>query len=116
MDWASDMGFPSWRGSSTAIVGYIVGLRELVEALFSYAKTEGPVQVEALFDEYNLNIHVTYEGAPMEFPYSPPTHDELMTDHSSLARMSGFMIRLIAEKVTATANGNRCTVSIHITC
>ena len=91
-------------------------LRELVEALFMYAKTKGPVQVEALFDEYNLNIHVHYEGQPMEFPKSPPTEDEIMTDRSSLSRMSGFIIQLFAEKVSSTADGDRCTVTIHITC
>lgn len=91
-------------------------LRELVEALFMYKKTSGPVQVEALFDEYNLNIHVTYEGKAMEFPKSAPTEDELMSDPSSVSRMSGFIIQLFSEKVTSTANGDRCTVSIHITC
>ena len=90
-------------------------LRELVEALYMHTKTNGPVHVEALFDEYNLNILVTYKGDPMEFPASPPTEDELMLDKSSLARMSGFMIRFMAEKVTATVHSNLCKVSIHIT-
>jgi xanthine permease XanP len=91
-------------------------LRELVEALFMYGKTAGPVEVEALFDEYNLTIHVNYEGKPMEFPKSPPTEDEIITDRSSLSRMSGFIIQLFAEKVTSTPDGDRCTVTIHITC
>jgi NCS2 family nucleobase:cation symporter-2 len=90
-------------------------LRELVEALFMYKKTKGPVHVEALFDEFNLNIHATYNGQPMEFPQSPPTEDELMLNPGSLARMSGFMIQFMAEKVTATVNSNICKVSIHIT-
>jgi len=51
----------------------------------------------------------------MEFPASPPTEDELMLDKSSLARMSGFMIQFMAEKVTATVNSNLCRVSILIT-
>jgi hypothetical protein len=51
----------------------------------------------------------------MEFPGSPPTEDELMQDKSSLARMSGFMIQFMAEKVTATVNSNLCSVNIHIT-
>jgi hypothetical protein len=80
-----------------------------------YAKTNGPVHIEALFDEHNLNIHVTYTGKPMEFPASPPTEDELMRDKSSLARMSGFMIQFMAERVTSTVNSNQCKVTIHIT-
>jgi NCS2 family nucleobase:cation symporter-2 len=90
-------------------------LRELVEALFMHHKTKGPVHIEALFDEYNLNINATYNGEPMEFPQSPPTEDELMLDPGSLSRMSGFMIQFMAEKVTATVNANICKVSIHIT-
>jgi hypothetical protein len=90
-------------------------MRELVEALFMHDKTQGPVQIEALFDEYNLNLHTTYNGQPMEFPQSPPSEEELMGDTNSLARMSGFMIQFMAEKVTATTNSGICKVSIHIT-
>ena len=78
-------------------------------------KTKGPVHIEALFDEYNLNINATYNGQPMQFPQSPPTEDELMLDPGSLSRMSGFMIQFMAEKVTASVNANICKVSIHIT-
>jgi NCS2 family nucleobase:cation symporter-2 len=90
-------------------------LRELVEALYMHGNTEGPVHIEAHFDEYNLNIDVSYKGDLMEFPASPPTEDELMLDKSSLARMSGFMIQFMAEKVTATVNSGLCRVSVHIT-
>ncbi len=90
-------------------------LRELIEALYMHDKTNGPVHIDALFDEYNLNIHVTYKGEPMEFPGSPPTEDELILDKSSLARMSGFMIQFMAEKVTSTVTSNQCKVTIHIT-
>ncbi len=80
-----------------------------------HAKTDGPVHIEALFDEYNLNIDLTYKGEPMEFPDSPPTEDELMLDKSSLARMSGFMIQFMAAKVISTVNAGLCKVTIHIT-
>jgi NCS2 family nucleobase:cation symporter-2 len=90
-------------------------LRELVEALFDFNKTHSPVHVEALFDEYNLNLTVTYRGELMEFPQSPPGEEEFIADRSALARMSGFMIRFMAEKVTATSNSDSCKVSINIT-
>ena len=80
-----------------------------------HAKTDGAVRIEALYDEYNLNIDVTYKGEPMEFPASPPTEDELMLDKFSLARMSGFMIQFMAAKVTSTVNSKLCRVSIRIT-
>jgi NCS2 family nucleobase:cation symporter-2 len=90
-------------------------LRELVEALYLYNKTDKPVHIEAFFDEYNLNMHVTYNGEPMEFPHNPPSENELMNDRTALAKMSGFIIQFMAEKVTTTKNSGFCKVSIHIT-
>jgi NCS2 family nucleobase:cation symporter-2 len=90
-------------------------LRELVEALFMYDKTNGPVNVEAFFDEYNLKMQAIYNGQLMEFPPNPPSEDELMQDKTSLARMSGFMIQFMAENVTASVNSGICKVVIHIT-
>ena len=69
-------------------------------------KTKEPVRVEAFFDEYNLNLQAAYNGMPMEFPKSPPSEDELTLDKTSLAKMSGFMIQFIAEKVTAKQRSN----------
>jgi hypothetical protein len=83
--------------------------------LIPHVTTAAYLHTEALFDEYNLNIHATYSGEPMEFPATPPTEDELMLDKSSLARMSGFMIRFMAEKVTPTVNSSLCRVTIYIT-
>ena len=90
-------------------------LRELIEALFMHDKTKGPVEVNALFDDYTLTLKTIYEGEPMEFPTSPPTEDELMLSKTSLAKMSGFMIQFMAERVTASVNSGICRVGIHIT-
>ena len=90
-------------------------LRELIEALLMYDKTKGPLNIEAYFDEYTLNLQTTYNGKPMEFPPNPPSEDELMLDKTSLAKMSGFMIQFMAEKVTTSVNSGICKVGIYIT-
>jgi NCS2 family nucleobase:cation symporter-2 len=89
-------------------------LRELVEALFIYNLTNKPVQVEALFDEFNLNMHVTYKGKPMDFPRNPPSEKEMMNDKTALVKMSGFMIQFMADNVTVRKNSDFYKVDIHV--
>ena len=89
-------------------------LRELVEALFIYNLTNKPVQVEALFDEFNLNMHVTYKGKPIDFPRNPPSEKEMMNDKTALVKMSGFMIQFMADNVTVRKNSDFYKVDIHV--
>jgi hypothetical protein len=55
------------------------------------------------------------KGTPMEFPPTPPIKDEVMLDKTSLAKMLGFMIQFMAEKVTTPVNSGICNVGIYIT-
>ena len=89
-------------------------LRELVEALFSFDITKGPVNLEISFDEYNLNMYVCYKGEIMEFPDHPPSTDDLLRDKSALVKMSGFMIGITAEKITTTRQLDMRKIHLHI--
>ena len=89
-------------------------LRELVEALFNFEITKGPVNLEISFDEYNLNMYVCYKGEIMEFPDHPPSTDDLLRDKSALVKMSGFMIGITAEKITTTRQLDMRKIHIHI--
>jgi NCS2 family nucleobase:cation symporter-2 len=90
-------------------------LRELAEAIINYNISKGPVNIDVSFDEYNLNMQVTYKGQPMEFPQTPPSADELMNDKTALAKMSGFMIQFTAEKVTVARREGLSRIDINIT-
>jgi xanthine permease XanP len=90
-------------------------LRELVETLFNFDITEGPVNIEITFDEYNLNMYVYYKGEIMEFPRHSPSIDDLLRDKSAQVKLSGFIIRVTAEKISTTTQYDMRKIHIHIT-
>ena len=49
-------------------------LAQSIETIVDGCEPEGPLDVEASFDEFNLNVQISYAGAPLELPErGPPT-------------------------------------------
>lgn len=88
-------------------------LYEFLEAAESLALADGPLKVEATFDEYNLDIDVYYQGREMAFPATRPTEAELLEDEQAFVRLAGFMVRKYADKVQADDRNGMHHVRFH---
>ena len=47
------------------------GVNQAVEAVREHCEPQGPVLVEAQFDEFNLNVQIIYQGAPLRTSRPP---------------------------------------------
>ena len=74
---------------------------------------QGPLQVEATFDEFNLDIRVSYVGPMLELPERRPTNEEIMETEEGHRRLAGFMLRRFADRVSSTHRTGRSTVIFH---
>lgn len=73
----------------------------------------GPLSVVARFNELSLNVVLRYEGAPIEFPETPPAASELLTDSTALLRLSGFLIQHTADRVTVSGINGHSHIRLH---
>jgi NCS2 family nucleobase:cation symporter-2 len=65
------------------------------------------VQIEASFDEFNLNLRVSYEGPALEFPRTQLTADEILSSEEGERRLAGYLLRMSADQVSvAQKNGH----------
>lgn len=99
MDWGA-------RGDVIARAGVAVG--EVIEALHSTGLTNGPVKLKASFDEYHLDLSLSYAGKPMDVSGSgAPDLSTFLDDESNadaaldqaMNRLSGTLIRSLADRV-----------------
>ena len=90
-------------------------LTEFFEGLSGAGLVKGPLQTEASFDEFNLDIDLWYEGVPIELPVTrPPTPDELLSDDTAVARLSAFLVSRSADGATSEFRDGRCHVRFHL--
>jgi NCS2 family nucleobase:cation symporter-2 len=69
-----------------------------LDAIIHSGLARGPVTVKLAFDEFRLDVLISYRGAPIELAETAPTPDELLDDDGAAARLAGHMIRRRAER------------------
>jgi NCS2 family nucleobase:cation symporter-2 len=88
-------------------------LVQSIETITLSCHPEGPLTIDASFDEFNLDVRVSYMGPPLELPEKRPTNDEIMESEEGERRLAGFMLRRHADRVSATYRSGRSTVLFH---
>ena len=74
---------------------------------------QGPLEITASFDEFSLDVRVSYAGKPLELPEKRPTNEEIMASEDGQRRLAGYMLRRYADRVSATNKSGRSTIHFH---
>lgn len=88
-------------------------LLQSVDTLVSSGQVSGPLELQASFDEFSLDIRVTYSGPPLELPETRPSIEEIVASEEGERRLAGFMLRRLADRVAASHKDGRSTVLFH---
>ena len=102
-----------WGARRDVIDRATFNLMQSIETIVEGCAPQGPLEVEATFDEFNLNIRVSYSGPPLELPDRRPTNEEIMESEEGQRRLAGFMLRRYADRVAATHRSGRSTILFH---
>jgi len=86
---------------------------QLVEAVTENCWKSGPLTLQASFDEFNLDVRLSYRGEPLEFPDRRPTDQEIRETDEGMRRLAGFMLRHNADRMRSEAQGDVATVHFH---
>lgn len=66
--------------------------------------------VSASFDEFKMEIAVTYPGAQIEFPEVRPSLEEIRDREDGTRLLAGFMLRRNADRVRSQETNAQCIV------
>ena len=76
---------------------------QAVEAVVEHCSPRGPIKLRASFDEFDVDLQVSYFGTELEFPDQPPSRQELVASEDGQRRLAGYLIRRQADSVTNTS-------------
>ena len=104
----------AWGARPDAIKRAIFGVTQLVDAVDENCRKEGPMIVTASFDEFNLDVHLAYQGDPLAFPDERPSPEDIRTGLDGMRRLAGFMLRRNADRLAAeTSDDGKAIVHFH---
>jgi len=103
----------SWGARRDIIDRTTFSLAQSLEVIMDSCDPQGPVEVAASFDEFNLDLLVSYVGPPLELPDKRPSNEEIMASEEGQRRLAGFMLRRYADRVEVTHRAGRSTILFH---
>jgi xanthine permease XanP len=86
---------------------------QLLEAVEENCWRGGPIALEASFDEFNLDIRVSYQGEALDFPDRRPSNEQIRDSDDGVRLLAGFMLRRNADRVRSDAKDGRALVHFH---
>jgi NCS2 family nucleobase:cation symporter-2 len=103
----------SWGARPDVMVRVAFGINQAIETIREHCEPQGPVVVEAHFDEFNLDVKITYRGAPLELPDQRPSEREIMDTDDGLRRLAGFMLRRNADRIRTSEKDGASVLEFH---
>jgi len=102
-----------WGARPDVIRRAMFGTSQAVEALIENCEVSGNIRVDASFDEFNLEVYVSWRGHPLELPDQRPSNKEIMESEEGPRRLAGYMLRRNADRALSTNRANECVLHFH---
>lgn len=103
----------SWGARRDVIDRAGFNLVQSVETIIGACAPSGALEIEASFDEFSLDVRVSYNGPPLDLPDRRPSNEEIMASEEGERRLAGFLLRRFADRVQATHRNGRSTILFH---
>jgi NCS2 family nucleobase:cation symporter-2 len=85
----------------------------VVQVLEVVGDPPGGVQVEASFDEFNLDVRIRYVGVPLTIPERKPSPKEIVESEHGERLLAGYLLRQSADHISAQGNGASVEMILH---
>jgi NCS2 family nucleobase:cation symporter-2 len=88
-------------------------MHQAVEAATDHCNVRGPIRIDASFDEFNLDLTMTFAGDLLELPQKRPSEADIRQSDDGLRLLAGFMLRRNADRVHSERIGEKAVVRFH---
>lgn len=102
-----------WGARPDVMVRVAFGIKQAVETIRENCEPQGPVIVEAHFDEFNLDVKISYRGEPLELPEQRPSERAIMETETGYRQLAGFLLRRNADRVRTSVKDGANVLEFH---
>jgi xanthine permease XanP len=89
------------------------GAQQACEAICEMFPEVQTIGIDARFDEFNVDVRLTYKGEPIHLPERSPSVDEIVESEQGHLDLAGYMLRKNADRVAVTRIGEETTLLMH---
>jgi NCS2 family nucleobase:cation symporter-2 len=102
-----------WGARRDIVERAIFGTAQAAESIMEHCHIRGPLCIAASFDEFNLDIRLSYQGDVFVLPDRRPTDDEVRDTPDGVLRLAGYLLQNNADHIRAFHKADRAVLAIH---
>ncbi len=102
-----------WGARRDVMERAIFGTIQAVESITEHCNVEGPIAIDASFDEFKLDIRLSWRGDDFMLEDRRPTDDEIRDSEDGIRRLAGYLIHRNADGVRASRKGDLAMLEFH---
>lgn len=99
-----------WAARRDVVSRAVFGAVQVCEVI---GEPSGGIEIEASFDEFNLDIRLRYAGAPLVMPERRPTLREIVASEDGERLLAGYLLRRSADRIDCKASGHTAEIQLH---
>jgi xanthine permease XanP len=103
----------TWGARPDIVKRAAYGTIQLIDAIAADYLRGGPIVIETVFDEFNLDVRVTYQGEQLTFPDHRPSLAEIRESEAGARLLAGFMLRRNADRTRSEWKDGNARVLFH---
>ncbi|MGE0723907.1 MAG: uracil-xanthine permease family protein [Alphaproteobacteria bacterium] len=102
----------AWGARRDVIAAAIPTTALALDAVVDSGLAKGSIELNARFDETNLDLDIVYPGDPLEIPTSQPSPESLFADDRAIARFVGWTLSQLADGIRLRHQEGTQTVAL----
>jgi NCS2 family nucleobase:cation symporter-2 len=102
-----------WGARRDVVERAIFGTAQALESIAEHCEVQGQIDIEAAFDEFNLDIRISYRGADFVLPDRRPTEEQILESEDGLRLLAGYLIQRNADGVRASRKEGHAVLEFH---
>jgi xanthine permease XanP len=99
-----------WAARRDVIRRAIFGVVQVLEVV---SDPPGDIEVEASFDEFNLDVRIRYVGELLAIPERKPTQQEIIASEDGERLLAGYLLRQSADRINMRAMDGAVEMNLH---
>jgi xanthine permease XanP len=99
-----------WAARRDVINRAVFGAVQVLEVI---GDPPGGVEIEATFDELNLDVRVRYKGDPLTIPEQRPSPREILSNEKGEQLLAGYLLSRSADRISSQSVGAGAEIHMH---
>jgi NCS2 family nucleobase:cation symporter-2 len=99
-----------WAARPDVVARANFGIVQVLEVLGSLP---GGSEIDASFDEFNLDVRIRYDGEKLVIPEARPSARMIMADEEGERLLAGYLLRRSADRISSRRTGKQTEIHLH---